>query len=363
MATFRSVQQRSASLFLFFAAALSLGPPAIAQTDKSPVEKLYAELATLSPDDRQKRLEEGARKEGKVLLVTMGNELGRQHTMLFQKRYPFLSIEPAGMGSQDKAEQFIAEETAGRHLTDAMSVAVPVLTDIVRLRLIAEYPTPASKRILPQYHGFLDPQNRWLPWYVSEHGISYNSDLITPEDAPRSWDDLCNPKYKGKMSFEPTETRFLLAIQALMGEEKMKSWLQCIGQNQPIFQRGHEARIRLMLAGDHAIQGENLLYAGTELKRQQNAPFEAVYSAEVLIDAVAIVINRQAQHPYAAALYADWNLSDESQNLIANALRGSVAVKHPFFPDDVKLVTFGYQDQQTVDRLHGYWAQYVVKKK
>ena len=362
MASIRSVQQRSASLIIL-ATILSFSPPAAAQADKSPVEQLFAELAKLEPAERQKRLEDGARKEGKVWLVTMGNELGRQHTALFQKRYPFLTIEPAGMGSQDKAEQFIAEETAGRHLTDAMSVAVPVLADIARMRLIAEYPTPAATRILPQYHGFLDPQNRWLPWYVSEHGISYNSDIIKPADAPKSWDDLCNPKYKGQMSFEPTETRFLLAIQALMGEEKMKSWLQCIGDNQPIFQRGHEARTRLMLAGDHAIQGENLLYAGTELKRQQNAPFEAVYSAEVLIDAVAIVINRQAPHPYAAALYADWNLSDESQNLIANAMRGAVAVKHPFFPDDVKLVTFGYKDQATVDRLHGYWKDYVLKKK
>lgn len=362
MATFQSIQRCGASAF-FFAAGCLLSWPSVAQDDKSAVEKLYAELATLSPGERQQRLEAGARKEGRAFLVTMGNELGRQHTALFQKRYPFLRVEPAGMGSQDKAEQFIAEETAGRHLTDAMSVAVPVLADIVRLRLIAEYPTPMTARILPQYRGFIDPQNRWLPWYVSEHGISYNSDLLKPQDAPKSWDDLCNPKYQGMMSFEPTETRFLLALQALMGEEKMKSWLECIGKNNPIFQRGHEARVRLMLAGDHAIQGENLLYAGTEAKRQQNAPFEAVYSAEVLIDAVAIVINRQAPNPHAAALYADWNLSDESQNLITAALRGAVAVKHPFIPDNAKLVTFGYQDQATVDRLHGYWATYVLKKK
>lgn len=361
MAMIQFIRQCGASVL--FATLVLLSPPTAANDDKSAVEKLYAELANLSPEERQDRLEAGARKEGRVALVTMGNELGRQHTALFQKRYPFLRIEPAGMGSQDKAEQFIAEETAGRHLTDAMSVAVPVLADIVRLRLIAEYPTPMTKRILPQYHGFLDPKNRWLPWYVSEHGISYNSDLVKPEDAPKSWDDLCNPKYKSMMSFEPTETRFLLAIKALMGEERMKSWLACIGQNNPIFQRGHEARVRLMMAGDHAIQGENLLYAGTELKRKQNAPFEAVYSAEVLVDAVAIVINRQAPNPYAAALYADWNLSDESQNLITAALRGGVAVKHPFFPDDVKLVTFGYEDQATVDRLHDYWAKYVLRKK
>lgn len=335
-----------------------------AQIVNSPswAEQLYAELAKLPPEERQKRLEDGARKEGKVQLVSLDSgALGRGHQELFQKRYPFLKVEAAGMGSQDKAEQFIAEETAGRHLTDAMSIATPVLAEIIERNLIARYPSPAEAKILPQYRGFLDPEKRWLPWYTSEHGIAYNNQLVKEPEAPKSWEDLCKPEYRGKASYEPVETRFLLGIHALMGEDKMQSWLKCIGENEPILQRGHENRVRLMLAGDHPIAGETLLYNGTQLARRQKAPFVAVYSAPVLLDAIAVIINRNAPNPHAAALFADWTLSDESQQYMAASMRGVVTMKHPFFPEDVKLVTFNFVDKATVDRLHGYWDKYVTK--
>jgi len=106
----------------------------------------------------------------------------------------------------------------------------------------------------PAAQGFLDKENRWLPWYWSEHGISYNTNLIPPDRAPKDWQDLCNPAYKGQVSFDPPETRFMVGLYILMGEEKFRGWLKCMGENQPIIQRGHTQRMNLMLAGDHGHQ-------------------------------------------------------------------------------------------------------------
>jgi ABC-type Fe3+ transport system substrate-binding protein len=50
-----------------------------------------------------------------------------------------------------------------------------------------------------------------------------------------------------------------------------------------------------------------------------------------------IIINKNAPHPYAAALFADWTLSEESQKYAAKEFRGPVAYKHPYMPDGVKL--------------------------
>ncbi|HEX7226396.1 MAG TPA: extracellular solute-binding protein, partial [Candidatus Binatia bacterium] len=167
-------------------------------------ERLFAELEKLKPDQRLKRLEEGSRKEGKLNFIhTFRGKLAREHVRLFEKRYPFIKVEMADMGSQDAAERFIAEETAGRHLTDTISLAVPDLPVILKQDLLANYPTPATSRIPKQYEGFLDKQNRWVPYYWSEHGISYNTNLIPPDKAPKSWQDLCNPAYKGQVSFDP----------------------------------------------------------------------------------------------------------------------------------------------------------------
>jgi iron(III) transport system substrate-binding protein len=328
-------------------------------------ERLFAELAKLKADQREKRLEEGARKEGKLNFIhTFRGKLARDHVRLFEKRYPFVKVEMADMGSQDAAERFIAEETAKRHLTDIISLAVPDLPVILKQNLIANYPTPATRRVPKQFQGFLDKENRWVPWYWSEHGISYNTNLIPPDKAPKSWQDLCNPAYKGQVSFDPPETRFMVGLYILMGEEKFQAWLKCMGENQPIIQRGHTQRMNLMLSGDHAIQGDNFLYVGAkEKKKDPKTPYAIIYSAPILAYAGAMIINKNTQNPHAAALFNDWTLSDESQKYVADEFRGPLVGKHPYLPDDIKVVTFGYISDAIVDRLHNYWNQHIGKKK
>src|SRR5258706_15559386 len=114
----------------------------------TPAERLYDELAKLKPAERTKRLEEGARKEGGLSFIhTFRGKLARDQVRLFEKRYPFVKAEMTDMGSQDAAERLIAEETARRHLTDVLSLAVPDLPVILKQDLIANYPTPAAARI------------------------------------------------------------------------------------------------------------------------------------------------------------------------------------------------------------------------
>lgn len=344
--------------------ATSFAGQVYAAAAQSP-EAIYAELAKLKPEDRAKRIEEGARKEGKLNFIhTFRGKLARDHARLFEKRYPYVKVEMADMGSQDAAERFIAEETAGRHLTDILSLAVPDLPVILKQDLFANYPTPATRKVPKKFEGFLDKDNRWVPWYWSEHGISYNTNLIPADKAPKSWQDLCNPAYKGKVSFDPPETRFMVGLYVMMGEDKFQAWLKCVGENQPIIQRGHTQRMNLMLSGDHAIQGDNFLYVGAEEKKKDpKTPYAIVYSAPILAYAGVMVINKNTQHPYASALFSDWTLSDESQKYVADEFRGPLIGKHPYLPDNVKVVTFGYVGDDVVERLHGYWNKYIGKKK
>ncbi|MGH7793695.1 MAG: ABC transporter substrate-binding protein [Candidatus Binatia bacterium] len=328
-------------------------------------EQLFVELAKLKPEQREKRLEEGSRKEGRLNFIhTFRGKLARGHVRLFEKRYPFVKVEMADMGSQDAAERFIAEETAGRHLTDTISLAVPDMPVILKQKLVANYPTPATRRVPNQFQGFLDKQNQWVPWYWSEHGISYNTSLIPSDKAPKSWQDLCNPAYKGQVSFDPPETRFMVGLYVMMGDEKFQAWLKCMGENQPIIQRGHTQRMNLMLSGDHAIQGDNFLYVGAqEKKKDPKTPYAIVYSAPILAYAGAMIINKNTQNPHAAALFSDWTLSEESQKYVADEFRGPLVGKHPYLPDNINVVTFGYLSEEIVDRLHNYWKQHIGKKK
>lgn len=334
--------------------------PVAAQTV---AEKLYAELATLPAAERQKRIEDGARKEGTFNFIhTWRGGLARNHVQMFEKRYPFLKVDYVDIGSQDAAERLVAEETVGRHLTDVVSMAVPDMVDILERDLVANYPTPAAARILPQYKGFADPQNRWLTFYWSEFGLSYNTNLVKEADAPKSWDDLCKPMFKGQVSFDPPTVRFLVGVYTMMGEAKYQNWTKCIGANKPIIQRGHTQRMELMIAGDHMVQGQNYMYTCYQkLTKDPKTPCKGVFSAPVLGLGGAVVINKNTQHPYASALFADWTLSEESQAYTAKNFRGPVAINHPFIPDGTNIVTYGIVPNDVVDKSLKFWDDNVTK--
>lgn len=347
---------------LVASAAFVLPPSVAAQT--SP-EQLYADLAKLPAAERQKRLEDGARREGRLTLIhTMRGNLSVDHLALFRKRYPFLNVSLEGdIGSQDAAERLYSEETAGRHLTDVINVALPDLTTLTVKNMIARYATPAVAAVLPPYRGFIDPDGRWTPWYWSEHGISYNSRLVPKDKTPTQWTDLCNPFFKGSVSFDPAEDRYLSGLYAIMGEEATEKLLRCIGDNNPIIQRGHTQRIELMLAGDHMVQGDNYLYHGISIQRKNpSAPYAIVYSAPVMGFAGVAAINRNTTRPHAAALWTDWALSEESQAYVASLLRGPVALKHPYLPESAKIVTYNDAPPDVAKRLLGHWNRYVAKR-
>ncbi|HTK13095.1 MAG TPA: extracellular solute-binding protein [Xanthobacteraceae bacterium] len=346
-------------------AFFTLLPARFAQAQTSAVEKIYADLAKLPPAERQKQLEDGARKEGKLVVIhTMRGNLSVNHVALFKKRYPFLDVKLEGdIGSQDAAERLYAEETAGRHLTDVINIALPDVTQLVDKNMVARFPTPMTASILPQYRGFVDPESRWTPWYWSEHGISYNSSLVPEGKVPKTWQDLCNPFFKGSVSFDPAEERFLSGLYAVLGEEGTKKLLECIGKNDPIIQRGHTQRVELMIAGDHMVQGDNYLYHGIAMKRKNpSAPYAIAYSVPIIGFAGIATINKNAQHPYAAALWTDWALTQESQAYVAHLLRGPVALKHPYLPNGVKIVTYNDTPPDLSKRLLGYWNEFVARR-
>ena len=148
-----------------------------------------------------------------------------------------------------------------------------------------------------------------------------------------------------------------------MGEEETHKLLKCIGANDPIIQRGHTQRIELMLAGDHMVQGDNYLYHGIAVKRKNPAaPYAISYSVPVMGFAGVAAINSNTARPHAAALWTEWTLSEESQKYVATLLRGPIALKHPYLPDDAKIVTYTDAPADVSKRLLDTWNRYVAKR-
>ena len=332
--------------------------------DLTRAEQLFAELAMLSPGQRQGRIIEGAKREGTFRFVhSLRGDLGRDHIDLFRKRYPFVSVEQSELGSQDAAERLVTEEAVGRHITDAVVSETPDLTELLRRDIAAHYVSPEMRRVLKQYEYLIDNDNRWVPFAVDEHGITYNTDLV--KRPPKTYEELCEPRFKATTSFEPFEMRFLQGMLAIFGKsfDKLDDWVACIARNEPILQRGHTQRQRLMIAGDHAISPDLYLYEGIAQKRKfPSLPFAANFDTPVTITALNLIINKNTPYPYATALFADWLISDESQAFLSSRLRGPIASKHPYFTDTVKLVSYGYEPADVIDRLQAIWSKHIRQR-
>lgn len=223
--------------------------------DLSPAEKIYADLANLPADERKAQIEAGARKEGAINIIqTLRDALGNGQIELFQKRYPFLKVDwTASLGSPEATERLYAEETAGRHLTDAVNVAILDFAQLLQSNYLARYKSPVDDLVLPQYRKFADPKNRWTLTYWSDRGAIYNTNLVPPDKAPKQWMDLCDPFFKGSIALDTVEARFVAGLYAVLGDE-VHDFMKCLGANKPIVSRGQF--LTLMLAGDHMVNAD-----------------------------------------------------------------------------------------------------------
>ncbi len=340
--------------------------PVYAQALSSSVEAIYRELDALPAAERAARVESGARKEARItILQTLHGELGDGQIDLFRKRYPFIAVDSSSqLSSPEAAERVYAEEVSDRHLTDAINVAIIDMPELLAHDFLARYRSPAIANVLPAFRKYADPEGRWTLSFWSDRGISYNTELVPAELAPHVWQDLCRPFFKGNVSFESMQIRFLAGLYSAFGD-KIYDYFRCLGDNDPIIQGSPSERVALMLAGDHMVVGDSYLYAGiAEKRRNPSAPDGFALPGPLLASFGGVGINRNAPHPFAAALFADWMLTEEAQSYLARRLRGPVTLKHPYLPDDAQLVVTPLSLPDGVSaRLIEAWKRDVEKKR
>ncbi len=339
----------------------ALGVFAAQAQELSKAEQIYADLAKLPKAERAKEIEAGARREGTISIVqTLREDLGNGQIQLFANRYPFLKVDwTASLGSADGAQRLYSEEVAGRHLTDAINVAIVDMSDLLLKNMIARYPTPERDRIYPKFRDLFEPEGRFTLTFWDVNGMVYNTNLVPPDRVPKQWMDLCDPFFKGNFSFDPVLARQVAGFYTLMGDKTLE-FFRCLGRNKPIVQRGFSQRFALMAAGDHMIEADSYLYqAYAEKKKNPQSPVAIVPTgtSPPLASFGGVGINRQTQHPYATALFVDWMVSDESQNYLAANLRGPVAAKHPYLTDDSKFVVMPDLPKNIIDPLVDEWRR------
>ncbi|HEY6865366.1 MAG TPA: extracellular solute-binding protein [Burkholderiales bacterium] len=239
-----------------------------------------------------------------------------------QARYPFLQLTILRQPGEKIRTRILTEARAGKHLWDVVSFNHLDMDALDREELLAAYASPETRSGFPP--GAVDPRGRWAAIYVRQFVIGYNLRAVPPGQAPRSWQDLLEPRWKGKFAMDEDDSEWYAAMLDYLGRERGTAFMQALARQQPQLRRGHSLLSKLLVAGDFPLA---LVHAAeVEGEKKTGAPVDWVRSLDPIITSPSqVAVAAGAPHPNAARLLVDLLLSVEGQTIIRS--RGRVPAR------------------------------------
>ncbi len=294
-----------------YVAAVLLALSGIAQSaQKKPVTA--AELALYNGPDRQQILEEGARKEGKLTVYHEEvSQIQRLKVASFQKKYPYIKIEPWRADSNLLLSKVIEEYASGRHVVDILEISA------------------GAELSLEEGGGILQPFSSPNMTFIEEgairkaagggaysagifelpYSLGYNTKLVARAALPKTYKDLLDPKWKGKVALGAAGGRSWLGVLLeTYGEDFVKRMDKQNFAVHTVSAMG----ILNMIANEEYVLSPTIAYAHVSESRKKGAPVEWVPLEPVRISLGQIALPMHPASPHAALLYLDFNLSKET---------------------------------------------------
>jgi iron(III) transport system substrate-binding protein len=300
----RSGTRRLAALL---AATLVVGSvPARTQT--------LADLADYAGPDRTARLIAGAKREGSVTLYSSAT-LADQSAILgaFQAKYG-IKVQQWRGSSEDIRNRVLTERAGGRFDADVAETAGSDMEAMVREQLMQAVTTPAAAALIPQARM---PHRGWIATRLSVFVGAYNTDRIKPADAPKDYEDLRDPKWKGKLGIEAEDANWFLSVVSFMGEQKgLRLFRDIVATNGISIRKGHTLLANFVGSGEVPLALTAYSYRVEQMKNVEGAPVELLYLAPVVALPTGAGVFRKAPHPHAALLLLDFYLT-EAQKILA----------------------------------------------
>ncbi len=294
-------------------------------------------------------LEEAAKAEGgQFMLYTSMNQKDSEAILAaFKKSYPFVSPTYYSESGELLAVRVQTEAQAGQYIADAFE-----LDSLSAFRM----------RQQGLLGSFVPPESETYPAYAKDPGgfgtvdrfvsvvIGYNTGLVAPADVPKTWSDLLDPKWKGKMIVEANDMELLGDMTAAWGQEKTYALWDGIAAQQPAVMTGHTEVADALAAGLYAITPTVYAHRIEQLKAK-GQPVEWVKTDPVFAYTQTVALAAKAPHPATAKLFINWLLSETGQTLYRDLgrlpARPGVSTDPPSLTENVN---FFYSSLLVVER-------------
>ncbi len=276
---------------------------------------------------------EKAKEEGELVWYSSSLDWASRRMLYeFEELYPFMKgktkLEKGG--SFKLRDKYNEELEADDVKVDVIHLSDPtIFIDWKKEGHLYYYP---SKEYIAYPKEYKD-DGYWAALRVTSVCIAYNAQVISKEEAPRTWKDLLDPKWKGKIQLGDPRQKGTRYIQYYHLREKygIDFWKGLAKQDCRIEEKAGDLSSEL-LSGEYPIAGTYLGYFAYGRSIKKGEPIRAVWpSGEVPVVLGPVAIVAEAPHPAAASLFMDFILSLEGQVLFQTLL-GTYSVRNDVPP-------------------------------
>ena len=295
-------------------------PTGVAQTgDKSgpsAAEKVYNEITGLSGKERRDKLVELATKEGKLDLYTsMTSDVADAVTEAFGDEFD-IDVNVYRAGSETVLQRIMQEQGAHYQGNDVVETNATELFAMNKEGFLAEY-KGERRDLVPEAGRF----EGWTATRFNLFAPSWNTKLVPAGQQPKTWEELADPKWDGKLSMELSDYDWYLTLYGYWKKQgksdaDIDKLFAGMAQGAKIV-KGHTVQGELLSAGQFSVVASNYSYI-VERAKQKGAPVDYLpFVQPVIARPNGVGLMKSAKHPAAALLFADW-LLEEGQKVLTD---------------------------------------------
>ena len=274
-----------------------------------------AQTGQFAGPDRSARLLAGARREGQVSIYSsLPVDVMRQVSADFQRKYGVRANIWRG-GSEEILQRTVAEARGGRHAVDVIESAAAEVEAVDRERLLQPVRSPVFAELTADA---VAADRAWISSRLIVFVTAYNNNLVRAADAPKRYEDLLDPKWRGKLTIEINDANWLMGICNAIGEQRaLALFRQVVARNGIAVRNGHGLITNMLASGEVPLTFTQY-YEQAARAAQEGAPIGISFLNPVIAVQTGLAAVRRAPHPHAAMLFMDYYLSDGQQILAAN---------------------------------------------
>jgi iron(III) transport system substrate-binding protein len=275
--------------------------------------------AAPAPSSVTPELVAAAVKEGKIVWYTSVElETAEGVAKAFEAKYPGIAVQVERSGAERNFQRLSQEYGSGIHTADFINSSDAAHFIVwKRQGWLAPYvPEDVAKYYPPEHR---DPDGMYATWRMTLSVMGYNTKLVKAEDAPKSFADLLDPKWTGKIvKAHPGYSGTILTATFEEARDLGWSFFEKLAQQRVMQVQSATDPPRKLAAGERAVMADGSEYVIIQMK-DRGSPVEPIYPAEgspAIVGPSAVL--KDAPHPNAARLFANYSFSAEAQQLIVD---------------------------------------------